>query len=83
MNMIHKMYTCFSPMPGHWDRPSDTEFQVSAWMAQGSDSVNIRLRDEKGWYEYTGIITEKLSDYKSAGVRTMFDLIEHLYWVKA
>lgn len=83
MNMIQKMYTCLAPEPGNWDSPGDKEFQVSAWMAQGSNSVNIRLRDEKGWYEYTGIISEKLSDYYWAGVRTMDDLIEWLYWVKA
>jgi hypothetical protein len=78
MNMIQKMYDCAVPVYEGVVR----EYQVSAWMAMGSDTVNIRLRDDVvGWYELTGIQVEKLSDYARAGVKTMDDLIRYLYWV--
>ena len=80
MNMIQKMYDCVLPVsPGFGDVA--TEYQVSAWMAMGSDTVNLRLRDGFGWYEYIPVQVERLSDYAHKGVKTMDDLIKFLFYV--
>ncbi len=89
MNMIHKVYECEVPAEYH-DGYFDRQFKVSAWQAMGSDQVNMRTWDKsfgwsKDWPEdgITGVITEKLSDYASRGIRTMDDLINFLFYVKA
>jgi hypothetical protein len=87
MNMVHKVYDCVQPMTSAVAEDNPVwggyaqEYQVSAWMAMGSDTVNLKLRDGLGWYEYVGVVTEKLSDYAKHGVKTMDDLIQYLYWV--
>jgi len=82
MNMIQKTYNCQIP---YWE---DGKYKVSAWMAEGSDTVNMRSWDPiRGWsvdYPEQGIFavwSEKLSDYAKVGIKTMDDLIEYLYWV--
>lgn len=82
MRMHHKMYDCVIPV--HTSEGLDDfvrEYQVSAWTAPGSDTVNMRLRDGLGWYQYIPVQVEKLSDYAMLGIRTMDELIEHLFWV--
>lgn len=81
MNMIHKTYPCAFPLISTDQRLGSVvrEYDISAWQAMGSDSVNIRMRDGWGWGHM--VITEKLSSYVHQGVRTMDDLIEYLYWV--
>lgn len=76
MNMIQKTYLCSVPYSGDRDFP----YTVSAWMAEGSDTVNIRMWDKlTGWY---GVIdVEKLSSYVADGVKTMDDLVKHLFYV--
>lgn len=82
MNMIQKMYNCAMPV---WAdeglAPGASEYQVSAWQAMGSDTVNLRLRDDKGWYEFHPVQVEKLSSYAAWGVKSMDDLIEYLFYV--
>jgi hypothetical protein len=86
MNMIQKMYDCVTPdefAGSGFARP----YQVSAWMAMGSDTVNIRTRDGFGWAEdmikfgVPAVQVEKLSRYASKGITTMDDLIEYLFYV--
>lgn len=84
MNMIQKMYNC--EIPNYYG--GDRSYKVSAWMAEGSNTVNMRTFDPNtGWskdYPELGIFavwSEKLSDYAKAGVKTMDDLIEYLYLV--
>jgi hypothetical protein len=81
MNMIQKTYNCVSP-----DAGSAPEFQVSAWQAMGSSTVNLRLRDESGWFEW--IETHNLNDpvylWRAAvdgKTMTMDDLVDYLYEV--
>lgn len=77
--MIQKTYNCVLPGPTGYDYV--LEYSVSAWMAMCSDTVNIRLRDGFGWFDYVPVQVEKLSAYAKHGVRTMDDLINHLFWV--
>ena len=80
--MIQKMYDCALPVSqGFGFGDVVREYQVSAWMAEGSNTVNYRLRDGLGWYEFAGVQVEKLSDYLSEGVMTMDDLVEYLFYV--
>lgn len=82
MNMVQKMYNCVVPV--YCIEGLDNfvrEYQVSAWMAMGSNTVNLRLRDGLGWYEYIDVQVEKLSDYTKHGVKTMDDLVRYLFWV--
>jgi len=85
MNMIQKMYNCGLPVKSLFGEDMVQEYQVSAWQAMGSDTINYRLRDGFGWYSYGGLMpevtTEKLSDYAHAGVQTMDDLIAYLFYV--
>lgn len=80
MNMIQKTYPCVIPvfMPEGFNNTA-REYDISAWMAEGSDTVNLRYRDPWGWG--SEVMVEKLSWYKSFGVENMDDLVEHLYWV--
>jgi hypothetical protein len=82
MNMIQKTFDCARPVSG---LDYVQEYQVSAWMAMGSDVVNYRLRDGLGWHNYGGLMpevtSEKLSDYAKVGIRSMDDLIEYLFYV--
>lgn len=78
MNMIHKKYACSIPYSGDRDFP----YTVSAWMAEGSNTVNLTTYDRLfGWNKSVGVQVEKLSDYVSAGVKTMDDLVKHLFYV--
>lgn len=82
MNMVQKMYDCVMPVyTGEGLDNFVREYQVSAWSAMGSDTVNLRLRDGLGWFEYIPVQVEKLSDYASHGVKTMDDLIRYMFWV--
>jgi hypothetical protein len=78
MNMIQKTYPCAVPVLG---MDVVREYDVSAWMAEGSNTVNLRLRDGFGWYGFMEVQVEKLSDYASKEIKTMDDLIEYLFWV--
>jgi hypothetical protein len=88
MNMIQKMYDCVLPLSDAFgERSVEYRYQVSAWMAMGSNTVNITTRDESGWarnwpdQDLFAVSVEKLSDYINAGVKTMDDLIEYLFYV--
>lgn len=79
--MIHKMFKCETEL--------GTQYEISAWQAMGSDTVNLRSRDEWGWSQdwpeigLTGVWSEKLSEYARYGVKTMDQLIDYLFYVKA
>lgn len=92
MNMVHKVYDCVQPMTSAVAEDNPVwggyaqEYQVSAWMAMGSNTVNIRLRDGLGWYDQ--VETHNLNDpvYRWQATVTgkrmsMDDLIQYLYWV--
>jgi hypothetical protein len=85
MNMIQKMYNCVLPVESFFSEGMAQEYQVSAWQAMGSDTINYRLRDGFGWYSYGGLMpevtTEKLSMYAGMGIKSMDDLIEYLFYV--
>lgn len=76
--MVQKMYDIAKPVP---DTDIAREFQVSAWTAQGSSTINMRLRDGLGWYEFIGVWTEDLRDYAKYGIRTMDELVGYLFHV--
>lgn len=86
MNMIQRTFNC--EIPAQYKGSYDRKYKVSAWMAMGSNTVNLRMHDPKyGWQEdmidigVPAVIVEKLSDYASAGIRTMDDLVNHLFYV--
>ncbi len=82
MNMIQQTFTCTMTINAHDGLPEIVqEFRVSAWMAMGSDNVNMRMCDEAGWI--AGVETHKLSWYSQDGVRTMEEMVEFLFYVKS
>lgn len=77
MNIIQKTFLCTNPAALS---EKTSRFEVSAWQGMGSDTVNIRLRDDfSGWYNLIDV--EKLSSYAAWGVKSMDDLIEYLFYV--
>lgn len=88
--MIQKTYECEIPDITGAGSGYSRRYKVSAWMAMGSDTVNLRSWDPLyGWSEdypehgITGTWTEKISHYLKSGVKTMDDLVEYLFYVKA
>lgn len=78
MEMLVKRYTCITPGP-NFTKPVEgisEEFTLTVTHAPGSNSVNIVNNGEFGPH----VLVEKLSWYRNWGVKTIDDLIDHLYY---
>ncbi len=73
MEMLVKKFECFVP-----DDEGNVieEFSLNVTHAPGSDSVNLIFPD-------FFVLVEKLSWYTHRGVKTVDQLLDYLYYVKA